>query len=44
VTGVQTCALPIYTANYLVAVTSITCIAVLLSAGKLVPGRVLARG
>ena len=32
------------TANFLVAVTSITCLAVLLSAGKLVPGRVLARG
>ncbi len=31
------------TANFLVAVTSITCIAVLLSAGRLVPGRVLAR-
>jgi len=28
------------TANFLVAVTSITCLAVLLSAGKLVPGRV----
>ncbi len=32
------------TANYLVAITSITCIAVLLSAGRLVPGRVAARG
>ena len=32
------------TANYLVAITSITCIAVLLSAGRLLPGRVLARG
>lgn len=32
------------TANFLVAVTSITCIAVLLSAGRLVPGRVVARG
>ena len=32
------------TANFLVAVTSITCLAVLLSAGKLVPGRVPARG
>lgn len=31
------------TANFLVAVTSITCIAVLLSAGRLVPGRVGAR-
>ncbi|MFT3666755.1 molybdate ABC transporter permease subunit [Piscinibacter sp.] len=31
------------TANYLVAVTSITCIAVLLSAGRLAPGRVAAR-
>ena len=30
-------------ANFLVAVTSITCIAVLLSAGRLVPGRVLVR-
>ena len=30
-------------ANFLVAVTSIVCIAVLLSAGRLVPGRVLAR-
>jgi len=29
------------TANFLVAVTSITCIAVLLSAGRLVPGRVV---
>jgi molybdate transport system permease protein len=32
------------TANFLVAVTSITCLAVLLSAGKLLPGRVPARG
>ncbi len=32
------------TANFLVAVTSITCIAVLLAAGRLVPGRVMARG
>jgi molybdate transport system permease protein len=32
------------TANFLVAITSITCIAVLLSAGRLVPGRVVARG
>lgn len=31
------------TAHFLVAVTSITCIAVLLAAGRLVPGRVLAR-
>ncbi len=31
------------TANFLVAVTSLTCIAVLLSAGRLVPGRVPAR-
>ncbi len=31
------------TANFLVAVTSIACIAVLLSAGRLVPGRVPAR-
>jgi molybdate transport system permease protein len=31
------------TANFLVAVTSLTCLAVLLSAGRLVPGRVLAR-
>jgi molybdate transport system permease protein len=31
------------TANFLVAVTSITCVAVLLSAGWLVPGRVAAR-
>ncbi len=31
------------TANFLVVVTSITCIAVLLSAGRLVPGRVPAR-
>ena len=30
-------------ANFLVAITSITCIAVLLSAGRLVPGRVLVR-
>jgi molybdate transport system permease protein len=30
-------------ANFLVAVTSIVCIAVLLSAGRLLPGRVLAR-
>ncbi|MFO1297671.1 MAG: molybdate ABC transporter permease subunit [Rubrivivax sp.] len=33
-----------HTANFLVGVTSITCIAVLLSAGRLVPGRVVARG
>ncbi|MDR7094893.1 molybdate ABC transporter permease subunit [Hydrogenophaga laconesensis] len=32
------------TANFLVVVTSITCIAVLLSAGRLVPGRVAVRG
>ena len=32
------------TANYLVAVTSLTCIAVLLSAGRLAPGRVAPRG
>lgn len=32
------------TANFLVAVTSIVCVAVLLSAGRLVPGRVAARG
>lgn len=32
-----------HTANFLVAVTSITCMAVLLSAGRLVPGRVAAR-
>lgn len=32
------------TANFLVAITSITCIAVLLSAGRLMPGRVIARG
>ncbi|MBL8352330.1 MAG: molybdate ABC transporter permease subunit [Burkholderiaceae bacterium] len=32
------------TANFLVAVTSIACIAVLLSAGRLAPGRVPARG
>src|SRR5690349_15762444 len=32
------------TASFLVAVTSITCIAVLLAAGRLVPGRVAARG
>ncbi len=31
------------TANFLVAITSITCIAVLLSAGRLLPGRVLVR-
>ena len=31
-------------ANFLVAVTSLTCIAVLLAAGRLAPGRVLARG
>jgi len=31
------------TANFLVAVTSVTCIAVLLAAGRLVPGRVPAR-
>lgn len=31
------------TANFLVAVTSITCMVVLLSAGRLVPGRVAAR-
>ncbi len=31
------------TANFLVAVTSITCIAVLLAAGRLVPGRVVPR-
>jgi molybdate transport system permease protein len=31
------------TANFLVAITSITCIAVLLAAGRLVPGRVVAR-
>ncbi|MET0335339.1 MAG: molybdate ABC transporter permease subunit [Rhizobacter sp.] len=31
------------TANFLVAVTSITCIAVLLAAGRLLPGRVVAR-
>ena len=31
------------TANFLVAVTSVTCIAVLLGAGRLVPGRVPAR-
>ena len=31
------------TANFLVAVTSLTCIAVLLSAGRLVPGRVALR-
>jgi molybdate transport system permease protein len=31
------------TANFLVAVTSLVCIAVLLSAGRLVPGRVVAR-
>jgi molybdate transport system permease protein len=32
------------TANFLVAVTSLVCIAVLLSAGRLVPGRVPVRG
>jgi molybdate transport system permease protein len=32
------------TANFLVAVTSITCIAVLLAAGRLLPGRIAARG
>lgn len=32
------------TANVLVAITSVTCIAVLLAAGRLVPGRVAARG
>ncbi len=32
------------TANFLVAITSITCMAVLLSAGRLLPGRVLSRG
>jgi molybdate transport system permease protein len=32
------------TAHFLVAVTSITCIAVLLGAGRLAPGRVAARG
>lgn len=32
------------TANFLVAVTSITCIAVLLAAGRIVPGRVPLRG
>jgi molybdate transport system permease protein len=32
-----------HTANFLVAVTSITCMVVLLSAGRLVPGRVAAR-
>ena len=32
------------TANFLVAITSITCIAVLLSAGRLLPGRVVLRG
>lgn len=32
------------TANFLVAVTSLTCLAVLLSAGRLVPGRVAMRG
>jgi molybdate transport system permease protein len=31
------------TANFLVAVTSLVCISVLLSAGRLVPGRVAAR-
>ena len=34
---------PDETANFLVAVTSITCIAVLLSAGRLAPGRVAPR-
>ncbi|MBL0919283.1 MAG: molybdate ABC transporter permease subunit [Hydrogenophaga sp.] len=32
------------TANFLVIVTSITCVAVLLTAGRLVPGRIPARG
>ena len=32
------------TAHFLVAVTSIVCVTVLLSAGRLVPGRVVARG
>jgi molybdate transport system permease protein len=32
------------TANFLVAVTSVTCVAVLLAAGRLAPGRVAARG
>jgi molybdate transport system permease protein len=32
------------TANFLVMVTSLVCMAVLLSAGRLVPGRVAARG
>ncbi|WP_066268964.1 molybdate ABC transporter permease subunit [Hydrogenophaga palleronii] len=32
------------TANFLVVVTSIVCVAVLLSAGRLVPGRVMVRG
>jgi molybdate transport system permease protein len=32
------------TANYLVAVTSLVCIAVLLSAGRLMPGRIAPRG
>ena len=32
------------TAHFLVAVTSLTCLAVLLSAGRLAPGRVAARG
>ncbi len=32
------------TANFLVAVTSVACVAVLLGAGRLVPGRVPARG
>jgi molybdate transport system permease protein len=31
-------------ANFLVAVTSLTCLAVLLGAGRLLPGRVAARG
>jgi molybdate transport system permease protein len=33
-----------HTANFLVTVTSITCMAVLLAAGRLVPGRVAVRG
>jgi molybdate transport system permease protein len=32
------------TANFLVMVTSLVCMAILLSAGRLVPGRVAARG
>lgn len=32
------------TANFLVIVTSVTCLAVLLTAGRLVPGRIAARG